>query len=76
MVNVRIRSRSRKSVESEPNLVNVLNLLEIDIMNYKFQLDIVDCSLGIVSMVFCLEMSYFIGFPGLSYLMLSTFRCA
>ena len=63
-------------MELEPNLVNVLNLLEIDILNYKFQLDIVDCSLGIVSLVFYLEMSCFIDFPGLSYLVLSTFRCA
>ena len=63
-------------MELEPNLVNVLNLLEIDILNYKFQLDIVDCSLGIVSLVFYLEMSCFIGFPKLSYLVLSTFRCA
>ena len=38
-------------MESEPNLVNVLNLLQIDILNYKSQLDIVDCSLGIVSLV-------------------------
>ena len=76
MVNVRIRSRSRKSVESEPNLVNVSNLLEIDILKYKFQLDIVDCSLGIVSLVFYLKMSCFIGFLGLSYLVLSTFHCA
>ena len=76
MVNVRIRSRLRKSVESKPNLVNVLNLLQIDILNYKSQLDIVDCSLGIVSLVFYLEMSCFIGFSRLSYLVLSTFRCA
>ena len=50
-------------MELEPNLVNVLNLLEIDILNYKFQIDIVDCSLGIVSLVFYLKMSCFIGFP-------------
>ena len=76
MVNVRIRSKSRKSVESKPNLINVLNLLQIDILNYKSQLDIMDCSLGIVSLVFYLKMSCFIGFLGLSYLVLSTFHCA
>ena len=32
----------------EPNLVTVLDLLQISILDYKSQFDIVDCSLGIV----------------------------
>ena len=32
----------------EPNLVTMLDLLWIDIIDCKYELDIVDCSLGIV----------------------------
>ena len=36
-------------MELKPNLVTMLNLLRIDILNYKSQLDIVDCSFEIVA---------------------------
>ena len=48
VVHVRTSSKSRKSVESEPSLVTVLDLLGIDILNCKSQLDIVDCFLAII----------------------------
>ena len=48
VVHVRIRSKSRKSVELEPSLITVLDLLRIKILNYKSQLAIVNCSLGMV----------------------------
>ena len=35
-------------MELKPNLVTMLNLLRIDILNCKSQLDIVDCSFEIV----------------------------
>ena len=35
-------------MESQLSLITMLNLLRIDILNCKSQLDIVDCSLGIV----------------------------
>ena len=35
-------------MDLEPNLVTMLDLLQIDILNYTSQLDIVDCSLSVV----------------------------
>lgn len=35
-------------MDLEPNLVIVLDLLQTNILNYTSQLDIVDCSLGVV----------------------------
>ena len=39
-------------MESQLSLITMLNLLRIDILNCKSQLDIVDCSLGIVPLKF------------------------
>ena len=69
VVHVRTSSKSRKSVESEPSLVTVLDLLRIDILNCKSQLDIVDCFLAIIPpQIFYLETSCFIGFSKSSHL--------
>ena len=43
-------------MELKPNLVTMLNLLRIDILNYKSQLDIVDCSFEIVPLSFLVGM--------------------
>ena len=45
---MRTRTRSMKFMESKPNLVTVLNLLQINILNCKSQLDIVDCFFEII----------------------------
>ena len=58
----------------EPSLVTVLDLLQIGILDYKSQFDIVDCPFGIVpSRFFYLETSCVIGFPRSSHFVLFTF---
>ena len=49
MVHVRTNPDQGSLWSSEASLVTVLNLLQIGILDYKSQLDLVDCSLGIVS---------------------------
>ena len=53
---MRTRFKSRKFMELKPNLVTMLNLLRIDILNCKSQLDIVDCSFEIVPLSFLVGM--------------------
>ena len=48
MVHVSVDPDQRSLRSSKPSLVTVLDLLQIDIFDYKSQFDIVDCSLGIV----------------------------
>ena len=68
------KSRSRKSVEFRAQFGNCINLLRIDILNCKSQLDIMDSSLGIVSpKFFYLETSCFISFSKSSHLVLFSF---
>ena len=71
------KSRSRKSVEFRAQFGNCINLLRIDILNCKSQLDIMDSSLGIVfPKFFTLKQVVSLVFLSHHILCYLVFRCA